>query len=451
MSWIARLADALDARLGLRAPWRRALGRLFPSHWSFLLGEVTLFSLAALVVSGTYLALFYRPSIAPVVYRGAYAPFAGRSLPEAFESVLVLSLHVPFGLVVRRFHHFAAHLFVGSLLLHAARVYFSGAFRRPRELTWWIGLALFALALVNGYTGYCLPFDMRGGTAMRMMMTTLESVPWCGGWLATLAFGAPFPGPYILGRLYIEHVFVGPALIAALVAAHLVLVVRLTHTDYPGPGRSSRSEVGGRLWPEQTARATTLALIVFGTIALLSAFFPVEAVQVYGPFQSFSSYEPLLPDWFLMWIEGAYRLLPGALDVHLVGASFTNPFYGAVLLPLLVFGGCAAYPWLDARVYGEQLRGEHVLDRARERPLRTAFGLSGIVFLVLVSLGAVDDRIARAARTTVDRVDVVLDVLAPALPPLVLAAVLLHLRARRARGDRRGRRGLRRAATPAAR
>lgn len=433
MSPIARLGDALDDRLGFRAPLRRALKRLFPSHWSFLLGEVTLFSFVALVLSGTYLALFYRPSIAPVVYHGSYAPFAGRSLPEAFNNVLVLSLHVPFGLVVRRFHHFAAHLFIGSLLLHAARVYFSGAFRRPRELTWWIGLGLFALALINGYTGYCLPFDMRGGTAMRMMMATLESVPWFGGWLATFVFGAPFPGPHILGRLYIEHVFIGPALIAVLLAAHLYLVVRLTHTDYPGPGRNSRQEIGGRMWPDQTARTTTLALLVFGAIALLSAFFPVEAVQAYGPFQAFSSYEPLLPDWFLMWIEGAYRLLPGALDFHLVGANFTNPFYGAVLLPLVVFAGCAAYPFIDARVYRGQFRGEHVLDHASDRPFRTAFGLSGLLFLVLVSIGAIDDRIAEAARTTIDRVDIALGVLSLALPPVVFLAVLLRLRARRAR------------------
>jgi ubiquinol-cytochrome c reductase cytochrome b subunit len=225
---MSRLGRALEDRLALRAPLRHALRRLFPGSWSFLLGEVTLFSFVALLLSGVYLALFYRPSLAPVVYHGGADAFAGATLPDAFASVLALSVEVPFGLVVRRFHHFAAHLFIASLLLHAARVYFTGAFKRPRELTWWIGLALFAVALINGFTGYCLPFDMRGGSALRMMMTTLESVPWIGGWLATLAFGAPFPGHAILGRLYIAHVFIGPALLVIFIAAHLYLVVRLT-------------------------------------------------------------------------------------------------------------------------------------------------------------------------------------------------------------------------------
>jgi ubiquinol-cytochrome c reductase cytochrome b subunit len=430
-AFIDAIGDALEERLAFRAALRRAKRRLFPGHWSFLLGEVTLFSFVALVLSGVYLALFYRASTTTLVYAGADPSFEGLSLPDAFASVLDLSVGVPFGLVLRRFHHFAAHLFLGSLLLHAARVYFTGAFRRPRDLTWWIGLALFALALLNGFSGYCLPFDMRGGTAMRMLMTTLESVPWVGSWLATLVFGAPFPGPYILPRLYIEHVFVGPALIAVLIAAHLFLVVRLTHTEFPGPGRSSAIEVGARMWPDQTARTTTVALLVFGTCALLAAFFPVEAVQVYGPFQVLSSYPPLSPDWFVMWIEGAYRLLPRQLDFHLVGADFTNPFYGAIVLPLVVFGGCAVYPFVDRRVYRDQYRGDHVLDRPRERPGRTAFGVGGLTFLVLLSFGDIDDRLASAFAVEVWQVHLVWGPVTLAVPALTFLIVLLWLRSSR--------------------
>jgi ubiquinol-cytochrome c reductase cytochrome b subunit len=406
---------------------------VFPGHWSFFLGEVALFAFVGLVASGVYLALFYQPGIAPEAYTGPAASFAGRTMPEAFVSVLELSASVPFGLVVRRFHHFAAHLFMGSIVLHAARVYFTGAFRRPREVTWWIGLLLFGVGLVNGFTGYCLPFDMRGGTALRMMMTTLESVPWVGAWLATLAFGAPFPGPYILGRLYIEHVFAGPALIALLLGVHLLLVVRLTHTQYPRRDRDplleEHLEVGGRLWPEQTARSTALAFFVFALAGLLSAFFPVEAVQAYGPFQRYSSYGPLSPDWFLMWIEGAYRLVPGQLDFHLLGASFTQPFYGAILLPLVVFGGCAAYPFIDARLYPEP-RSTHVLDRARDRPLRTALGASGLSFLFLLSIGVLDDVAAGAFEMDVSTWNLLWDFVTLGAPPLVFAAVGVLLRRR---------------------
>jgi ubiquinol-cytochrome c reductase cytochrome b subunit len=404
------VARALEDRIRFREPLRRAIRRLFPGPWSFLLGEVALFSFVALVLSGTYLALFYDPG-------------------NAYATAVAIATRVPFGEVVRRFHHFSAHLFLGSLVLHAARMYFTGAFRRPRELTWWIGLTLFALALVNGYSGYCLPWDMRAGTATRMMMTTLVSIPWVGGWLATFAFGAPFPGPFILGRLYIAHVFVVPALIAAFVALHLLLVVRLTHTDYPGRGRTEELEVGSPLWPEQAARSTSLLFLVFGWAALLSAFLPVESVVVYGPFQPYSSYPPLQPDWFLMWIEGAYRLIPRQLDFHLIGANFTNPFYGAVILPLIVFGGCALYPFVDARVYRTAPRDHHLLDHPSRRPFRTAFGVSGLVFLVFVSAGALDDRMAAAFRAEVWQADLVWRILTLTVPPAILVATFAWLRA----------------------
>ena len=399
----------LRDRLRLREPLRQSLGRLFPAPWSFLLGEVTLFSFLALVSSGTYLALFYNPG-------------------HAYATVVEISERVPLGLVVRRFHHFSAHLFLSSLVLHAARVYFTGAFRRPRELTWWIGLVLLALALINGYSGYCLPWDMRAGTATRMMVTTLESVPWVGGWFATLAIGAPFPGHLILGRLFIAHVFIIPALLAAFIGLHLFLVVRLTHTDYPGPGRTEDIEVGSPLWPEQTARSTSLVFLVFGWAALMSAFLPVESLSVYGPFQQLSAYAPLQPDWFLMWIEGTYRLVPRQLDFHLLGANFTNPFYGAVLLPLVVFGGCALYPIVDARIYRTAPRDHHILEHPATRPFRTGFGVSGLVFLVMLSVGALDDRIASGLRTEVGTVDLVLGILTLAVPPATFVAVFAWLR-----------------------
>lgn len=436
MSVASTLGGRLDARIGFRKPLRRALRKLFPSHWSFLLGEVTLFSFLGLVASGVFLALFYDPTVAPVVYEGRYGSLAGRTLPGAFASVLTLSVDVPFGEVMRRFHHFAAHLFIASLLLHAARVYFTGAFRRPRELTWWIGLVLFALALVNGFTGYCLPFDMRGGTALRMMMTTLESVPWVGGWLATLVFGAPFPGDVIVGRLYIAHVFLGPALLALFIGAHLFLVVRLTHTDYPAKDRSDALEVGAPAWPDQAARSTALLFFVLGTIALASALFPVEPVEAWGPFQSWSSYPPLSPDWFLMWIEGAYRLLPRQLDFQLIGATFTNPFYGAIVLPLAVFLGCALYPLVDARIYRAEIATEHVLEDWRARPFRTAFGAGGLGFLILISLAVLNDAAASAFSVEIRHVNIVWGIFTLAAPALLFAAVFLALRGGRGRAPR---------------
>lgn len=428
-----KLARSLDDRLGIRAPLRSVLRKLFPTHWSFLLGEIALFSFLSLVLSGIYLALFYGPSVAPVVYHGASPSFSGRSLPEAFASVLALTVDVPFGLVVRRIHHFSAHLFIAALLLHAARVYFTGAFRRPREITWWVGLVLFALALINGFSGYVLPFDMRGGTALRMMMTTLQSVPWIGGWLAALVFGAPFPGPLIIGRLYIEHVFIGPALIAVFIAFHLLLVVRVSHTNYPAPDCTDQLEVGAPLWPVQAARSTTLVFLVFATVTLVSAFFPVEAVEQYGPFQSLSSYPPLAPDWFLMWIEGAYRLIPRQLEFRLAGANWTQPFYGAIVLPLVVFAGCALYPLLDAQIYRYERTSAHLLEPWRARPLRAAVGVAGLLFLLLLSLAVINDQLASALTWEVWEVNVLWEIITMVVPGVVFFGVLHWLRRQRER------------------
>lgn len=395
-----------------------------------MLGEIALFSFVALVLSGIYLALWYRPSTAPVVYEGSYPLYRGRALPEAFASTLHLSLDVPFGLVLRRFHHWAAHLFVAALLLHAARVYFTGAFRKPRELNYWIGLLLFVMAILNGFTGYALPFDMRGGAAIRMLMTTCESIPWVGGWLATFVFGGPFPGPFILPRLYIEHVLLGPAIIAALIGVHLLIVVKQTHTSYPGPGPSNTTEVGAPAWPDQAARSFSLMFLTFGWLALLSAFIPVEPLWIYGPFQSHSSHAPLDPDWFLMWIEGAYRLLPRQLDFSLIGASFSNPFYGTVLLSALVLGTTAMYPLIDKLVYRESRRDSHILADYRAHPFRTAFGIAGVGFLVLLSIGAINDRIASSAKVSVSTVNLVWGILTLAAPIAVCLFVWTLFRIR---------------------
>lgn len=406
------------------------LRKLFPANWSFLLGEVALFSFVALVLTGIYLAFWYKPSAAAVVYDGSYPLYRGRALPEAFASTLHLSLDVPFGLVLRRMHHWAAHLFIASLLLHAARVYFTGAFRRPRELTFWIGLLLFVMAILNGFTGYALPFDMRGGAAIRMLLTTCESLPWVGGWIATFVFGGPFPGPHILTRLYIEHVLLGPAIIALLIGLHLALVVSQTHSQYPKLGRTDENEEGAPAWPDQAARSTTLMFLVFGWLALLAAFIPVEAVWVYGPFQSHSSHSPLDPDWFLMWIEGAYRLLPRQLDFSLIGAYFSNPFYGTVIVSLVVLGTTALYPLIDARIYRDSRREIHVLDDYARRPFRTAFGVAGITFLLLLSLGAINDSMAEGIGTTVSAVNLVWGILTLAAPAVVFVLVFAIFRLR---------------------
>ena len=140
----------LDQRAGAAPLVRKTLRYLFPDHWSFLLGEVALYCFIVLVATGTYLAFFFEPSLATTTYHGTYAPLQGQEMSEAYRSAVDISFKVKAGLLIRQTHHWAADVFVAAIVLHLMRVVFTGAFRKPRELTYLIGLALLVLDAARG-------------------------------------------------------------------------------------------------------------------------------------------------------------------------------------------------------------------------------------------------------------------------------------------------------------
>ena len=166
-------------------------------------------------------------------------------MTEAYRSALELSFDVRAGLVMRQIHHWAALLFLAALAVHLARVFFTGAFRRPRELNWVIGCTLLILALLNGLFGYSLLDDQLSGTGLRIVYSVTLSIPLVGTWLASLLFGGEFPGPDIIQRLYVIHILLVPAAIAVLLTAHLAILVRQKHTQFSG-ARPARGQRGGR-------------------------------------------------------------------------------------------------------------------------------------------------------------------------------------------------------------
>src|SRR4030095_8981365 len=153
----AKTAGEIDDRLQVATPLRRLLNKVFPDHWSFLLGEIALYSFVVLLRTGTYLALFFAPSLEEVVYDGAYTPLRGIEMSRAYESALHLSFEVRGGLLMRQMHHCAALLVMAAIVLHMFRVFFTGAFRKPRELNWIIGSLLFWIGFLAGFTGHSLP------------------------------------------------------------------------------------------------------------------------------------------------------------------------------------------------------------------------------------------------------------------------------------------------------
>jgi ubiquinol-cytochrome c reductase cytochrome b subunit len=387
-----RLARWVDTRLGAAKFARTALNKVFPDHWSFMLGELGLYCFVVLVLTGVYLTFFFDPSTREVIYDGSYEPLRGVQMTEAYRSALELSFDVRAGLVMRQIHHWAALLFLASIVVHLARVFFTGAFRRPRELNWIVGCTLLILALLNGLFGYSLLDDQLSGTGLRIVYSITISIPLVGTWAASLLFGGEFPGPDIIQRLYVIHILLVPAVIAVLLAVHLAIVVRHKHTQFPGPDRTEANVVGERLWPTYAAKALGLFFLTSAVLAFLGGVFQINPIWVYGPFDPAEVSAASQPDWYMGWLDGALRIMPG-WEFRAGGFEVPNPFFPGILLAGLTFGLLYAWPFLESRVTGDYAE-HHLLDRPRQRPVRTALGVATITFYTICFIGGAADVLA---------------------------------------------------------
>ncbi|MBN2623771.1 MAG: ubiquinol-cytochrome c reductase cytochrome b subunit [Acidimicrobiales bacterium] len=386
------MARWVDTRLGSAKLARTALNKVFPDHWSFMIGELGLYCFIVLVLTGVYLTFFFEPSSNQVVYDGSYEPLRGVQMTQAYHSALELSFDVRAGLVMRQIHHWAALLFLAAIAVHLIRVFFTGAFRRPREINWIIGCTLLILALVNGLFGYSLLDDQLSGTGLRIVYSVALSIPLIGTWLTSLLFGGEFPGPDIIERLYVLHILIVPAIIAVLLSAHLGILVRQKHTHFPGPGRREDNVVGERMWPTYAAKALGLFFLTSAVLAFLGGVFQINPIWIYGPFDPAQVSAASQPDWYMGWLDGALRIMPG-WEFRAGGFEVPNPFFPGVLLAGLTFTLLYVWPFLEARVTGDYAE-HHVLDRPRQRPVRTALGAATIAFFVVAFIGGGADVMA---------------------------------------------------------
>jgi ubiquinol-cytochrome c reductase cytochrome b subunit len=387
-----RLGRYIDQRTGLARVGRTALQKIFPNHWSFLLGEVALYSFLVLLLTGIFLTFFYDPSVAPVTYRGSYGPLRGVEVSQAYRSALDLSFDVKAGLVMRQMHHWAALIFLASILAHICRVFFTGAFRRPRELNWVVGVTLLLLAVLNGFAGYSLLDDQLSGTGLRIGYSVLISVPFVGPWLASLVFGGNFPGEDIIPRLFVVHVLIVPLAILGLIGVHMAFLIRHVHTQFAGRGARDDNVVGERLWPTYAFKAGGLFFLVAAVIALLGGIAQINPVWLYGPFRAENVSSGSQPDWYMGWLEGALRLLPN-WETRIGNFTIPNPFYSGVLPAGIAFTLIYLHPWIEARLTGDR-REHHVLDRPRDRPFRTGIGVAALTAFTVLGLAGSNDVIA---------------------------------------------------------
>lgn len=382
----------LDERLRVSSFSQTTLRRIFPDHWSFLLGEIALYLFLILIFTGIFLTFFFSPSAQEVIYSGAYEPLRGVRMTQAYESMLDLSFEVRSGLVMRQIHHWAALLFVAVLVIHMMRVFFTGAFRKPRELNWIVGLTLLTLGLLAGFSGYSLPDDLLSGTGLRIGYSVALSIPVVGTWLAFLVFGGEFPSGDIISRLYVIHILLIPGAIGLLLGLHLAMVWRQKHTQFPGPDRSETRIVGTRMWPTYAFKATALFFLTAATVTLLAGLFQINPVWIYGPFEPSKVSVGAQPDWYLGWLEGALRLMP-AWEVRAFGFMIPNPFFPGLLIPGLTFNILYAWPWIERR-FTKDDAPHNVLNRPRDVPVRTALGVAGLAFYAVLFVAGGNDVIA---------------------------------------------------------
>jgi len=401
--FLAGTANYVDERLGVAGALKEFGRKVFPDHWSFMLGEVALYSFLVLLLSGTFLTFFFQPSMTEVIYDGAYAPLKGAHMSIAYASSLDITFEVRGGLLMRQVHHWAALLFVAAAGLHMLRVFFTGAFRKPREMNWVVGFVLFVLGMGAGFTGYSLPDDLLSGNGLRIIDGMIKGIPFIGVWISSLLFGGEFPGTEIVARLYSLHIMLIPALILVFLAIHLVMLVLHKHTHYSGAGRKDTNVVGYPLMPVYVAKAGGFFFIVFGVIMFISTFFTINPIWNYGGYDPSPVSAGTQPDWYIGWLDGALRLAPTGMEFVVGGVTVSMNILLPLAVSLIFLALVAIYPFIENWITGDK-REHHVLDRPRNAPVRTAIGAAGVTFYAILWAGASTDLIATQFRMSLNQV-----------------------------------------------
>ncbi len=349
------------------------LSKTFPTHPTFLLGEMAFFSFVTLVVTGIFLGLLYEPSTKMVALFGAM-------VPASYASVVKIDL-LPMGMIIRRIHHWSAMLMIAAVLAHLTRIYFTSAYRRPREINWFVGLGLWGITMLAAFTGYLLPYSQFSVTATSIAYFISKSVPWVGDWTSRLLFAGEFPSDATVPRFFFMHVMLVPVALLGLISLHMLILVKQKHTEPPSNRWLKESEGGRKLigipvWPEQTVVSMSFYLFLLFVVVLIATYIPLNPVETYGPP---SPGTPVMrPDWYFLPIYGFLKLIPGDLSFSVPGGKITPETIGGVIFPGFLALVLALIPFLD-----RAKQDQHYMANPLRRPFMTSFGMAGIVFICM--------------------------------------------------------------------
>jgi len=391
---LPKAADEADQRYHAAPGVRAALNKVFPTHWSFMLGEVALYSFIVLLLSGTYLTLFFDASMGETIYQGVYTPLRGVPMSRAFASTVNLSMEVRGGLLIRQIHHWAALIFLAGMMLHMMRVFFTGAFRKPRELNWILGVLLLVLGMAEGFLGYSLPDDLLSGTGLRAVSAFILSIPVIGTWMHWAVFGGDYPGTEVIGRFYSLHILIIPGIILAVVGLHVALVWFQKHTQFPGYRKTEQNVVGVRVLPSFAAKGGGFFAVVFGVIVLLSGIFQINPVWNLGPYNPSQVSAGIQPDFYMGFLDGMVRVWPdweirNLFGHYMIPAVFFPSILAATLLMILVI----AYPFIEKH-YTKDNAPHNLLQRPRDVPVRTSLGVAFLAFYIMNLINGANDLFA---------------------------------------------------------
>ena len=403
-------ANYIDERTSISGLVKELGRKVFPDHWSFMLGEVALYSFVVILLSGSFLTFFFQPSMAMVTYEGSYVPLKGIEMSAAYASSLNLSFDVRGGLLFRQIHHWAALLFIAAIGLHMLRVFFTGAFRKPREINWFIGFILFVLAMAEGFTGYSLPDDLLSGNGLQIINGIIKGIPVVGTWISYLLFGGEFPGTTLVALFYSVHILLLPAILVAALGAHLLLMIINKHTQFAGPGRTNDNVVGVPIMPILAAKAGGFFFVVFGVIVLIASFFTINPIWTYGPYDPSPVSAGTQPDWYIGFADGMLRLIPPGWEVVWLNHTYSFNIIVITVILIAFLAIVATYPFVEAWITGDK-REHHIAERPRNAPTRTAIGAAGVTFYAVLWAAASSDLMATHFKVTIEGVIHVLQVL----------------------------------------
>jgi cytochrome b-561 len=368
-------------RLDLEKFCEKFLTKAFPAHPTYLLGEIALFSFVLLVITGVYLGMVYEPSVQAV-------DLFGGEVPAAYASVVRSDLSL-FGQIVRNLHHWSAQLMIAALLAHMFRVFFTGSYRKPREINWWIGLALMLTTFMAAFTGYLLPYSEYSVTATSIGFFMAKSTPWIGDFVARLFFGGEFPSDQTIPRFFFYHVMLIPLVIGVLLSLHMVILVQQKHTEPPGNLYRPEAEGGKRLigiplWPNQVLYSTTFFLLLAGLLILVSTYIPINPVELFGPPQPGTP--KMRPEWYFLIVYGMLKLIPGTFEASFWGAHISQETLGGVFFPTILIVLLALIPLLD-----RCREPVHYMANPLQRPWTTGLGVTGLAFFGLLAVAGYID------------------------------------------------------------